>query len=147
MCFGQTVRSPLLAAVTAHSENINLTMEPLVCSKEWEWRNSVSTWHKRPMPLVLPHSHSWDRGENEGPALLQAGTAWPSCARCVQPRQTCADPKEVTAALPRALNGNYVAHAGVWIHVPSCCQEFYPNSQASDHREIPCGHQHHPGYG
>lgn len=61
---------PLLATVAAHWENINQTMEPLVCSKELEWRSFVSTQYKSPVPLVL--SHSSDRGEKEGPALAPA---------------------------------------------------------------------------
>lgn len=46
-----------------------------LCAVRRRSEGAVSTQHKRPMPLVLPHSHSWDRGEKEGPALAQLCSA------------------------------------------------------------------------
>lgn len=73
MCFGQTVRSPLSATAAAHWENTNPTMEPLVCSKETEWRSCFNTAQKANASGAATLSllgQRWKGRSSSGPAVL-----------------------------------------------------------------------------
>lgn len=104
-------------------------------------------------PALTPGSHCWTEVNTKLQLWLQPGTARPSCARCAQPRPTYTDPKEVTAALPRALKVNHVTRARMWTYSRArICSQLLLGILSKllslpDHREIPCGHLQHPWYG